>query len=276
MDSAGSYNPYLDDHRGDTDYGETEECSNICLQSDRGSNYEEEVPMEVEEYPHRDLPSHGDAKSSESKEPPAPKALSRARRPGASRLTQVASREAPLSDTPPSEAKSSRAYAPTPKPRAGKKAAEPEPGQSLLPRLARDTSCQAGQSSSQPTTGGLVGGPSPFPGLVNRVRPCVFHRLGPCPSPATLLTLARSKLSGPPPSPFGVGLRAAARQAGMPGVAPLRGALSREQKRLPDLNREKSIVGMGGVLHNPPGLGLAPLVIDGLQVRKFRVSDALC
>ncbi|KAK1802864.1 hypothetical protein P4O66_021403 [Electrophorus voltai] len=40
--------------------------------------------------------------------------------------------------------------------------------------------------------------------------------------------------------------------------------------------REESIVGMGGVLHNPPGLGLAPLVVDGVQVRKFHVSDALC
>ncbi|KAK1796498.1 hypothetical protein P4O66_009533 [Electrophorus voltai] len=81
MDSSGSYDPYLDDHRGDTDYGETEECSDICLQSDRGSDCEEEAPTEVEEYPHRDLPSHGDTKSSESKEPPAPKAPPRAHHP---------------------------------------------------------------------------------------------------------------------------------------------------------------------------------------------------
>ncbi|KAK1790616.1 hypothetical protein P4O66_014492 [Electrophorus voltai] len=73
MDSAGSYDPYLDDHMGDTDYGETEECSDICLQSESGSDCEEETPMEVE-YPHRDLPSHSDTKSSHSKEPPAPKA----------------------------------------------------------------------------------------------------------------------------------------------------------------------------------------------------------
>ncbi|KAK1796334.1 hypothetical protein P4O66_009400, partial [Electrophorus voltai] len=46
-----------------------------------------------------------------------------------------------------------------------------------------------------------------------------------------------------------------------------------ERKRLPDLNREKSLLlGMGGVLHNPPGLGLAPLVVDGLQVGKFRLG----
>ncbi|KAK1797480.1 hypothetical protein P4O66_008331 [Electrophorus voltai] len=69
MDSAGSYDPYLEDHRGDTDYRETEECSDVCLQSDSGSDCEDEAPMEVEEYTHRDLPSQGDAKSSESKEP---------------------------------------------------------------------------------------------------------------------------------------------------------------------------------------------------------------
>ncbi|KAK1784806.1 hypothetical protein P4O66_003476 [Electrophorus voltai] len=145
MDSAGFYGPYLDDHRGDTDYRETEECSDVCLQSDRGSDCEEEAPMEVEEYPHRDLPSHGDAKSSERKEPPAPP---RARRPGVSRLTRVATTEGPLSDkdTLPPEAKSSRVYAPMPKPHAGKKAAAPvpEPRQSPIPRLARDTSRQAG------------------------------------------------------------------------------------------------------------------------------------
>ncbi|KAK1792565.1 hypothetical protein P4O66_012499 [Electrophorus voltai] len=38
MDSAGSYDPYLDDHMGDKDYGETEECNDVCLQSDRGSD----------------------------------------------------------------------------------------------------------------------------------------------------------------------------------------------------------------------------------------------
>ncbi|KAK1792700.1 hypothetical protein P4O66_012627 [Electrophorus voltai] len=250
MDSAGSYDPYLDDHREDTDYGETEECHDVCLQSDRGSDCEEEAPVEVEEYPRRDLPSHGDAKSSESKDLTAPKAPPRVCRPGASRLTWVAGREALLSDkdTPPPEAKSSRAYAPMPKPRAGKKATAPvpEPGQSPLPRLARDTSRQDGQSSTQPTTGGLVGVHSPFPGLLNvggvvhvpvpdtvsvpitlnvpvslfpfvsvpmPVSVCVpvsVIVLVPVLLPATLLALARGRLSGPPTSPFGVGLGAAA------------------------------------------------------------------
>ncbi|KAK1787356.1 hypothetical protein P4O66_002851 [Electrophorus voltai] len=49
-------------------------------------------------------------------------------------------------DTPPPEARSSRGYAPMPKPRTGKKAVAPVPeqGQSPLPRLARDTFRQAG------------------------------------------------------------------------------------------------------------------------------------
>ncbi|KAK1804837.1 hypothetical protein P4O66_003674 [Electrophorus voltai] len=198
MDSAESYDPCLDVHRGYMDYGETEECSDVCLWSERGSNHEEDAPMEVEEDPHRGLPSHSDDKSSQSKEPLAPKALPRARHPGASRLMQLASREAALldEDTPPLKAKSPRVHAPTPKPCEGKKAAAkvpapepgdtagsrpdthaPKPGQSLLPKLARDTPRQAGRSLAQPTTGGLAGVPSPFPGHMN----CV--RLGPCPSP---------------------------------------------------------------------------------------------
>ncbi|KAK1798691.1 hypothetical protein P4O66_006977 [Electrophorus voltai] len=243
MDSPGSYDPYLDDRMGETEYGETEECSDVCLQSERDSVCEEEAPMEVEEYPHRDLPSHGDAKSSE---PPAPKAPPRARCPGASWLTQAASREALLSnmDTLPPEARSSRAYAPTPKPRIGKKAVAPETGQSPLPSLVRDTSCQAGQSLTQPTNGGLAGVPSPFPGLLNvcgvhvpvpvtvyvpitlnvpvtlflfvsvpvsvYVPVSVIVSVAVLP-PAALLALARGGLSGPPTSPFAVGLGAAAR-----------------------------------------------------------------
>ncbi|KAK1802542.1 hypothetical protein P4O66_004197 [Electrophorus voltai] len=188
MGSAGSYDPCLDVHRGYTDYRVTEECSNVYLWSERGSDCEEEAPMEVEEDPQRNLPSHSDAKSSQSKEPPAPKAPPRARHPGASRLTQLASREVVSSDedTPPLNAKSPRVYAPTLKPREGKKAAAPvpapepgdtagvrpdthapKPGQSLLPKLARDTPHQAGRSPAQPMTGGLAGVPSPFPGLVN-------------------------------------------------------------------------------------------------------------
>ncbi|KAK1804735.1 hypothetical protein P4O66_003587 [Electrophorus voltai] len=133
MDSAGSYDPCLDVDRGYTDYGETEECSDICLWSERGSNREEESPMEVEEDPHRHLPSHDDAKSSQSKEPPLPKAPPRARCPGASRLNWLASREASSSHehTPPLKAKSPRVHAPMPKPREGKKAEAPVPAPEL-------------------------------------------------------------------------------------------------------------------------------------------------
>ncbi|KAK1806275.1 hypothetical protein P4O66_000146 [Electrophorus voltai] len=55
-------------------------------------------------------------------------------------------------DTPLPEARSSRVYAPTPKPLTGKKAAAlvPEPGQSPLLRLARDTSHQDGQTTYIP------------------------------------------------------------------------------------------------------------------------------
>ncbi|KAK1787403.1 hypothetical protein P4O66_002727 [Electrophorus voltai] len=147
--------------------------------------------MEVEEDPHRDLPSHSDAKSSENDEPPAPKSpsksLPRAHRPGASRLPRVGSRETSSSeDTTPPKAKSPREHVPMPKPHGGKRAAAPvpapEPGntagvlpsvhalkpeQSPLPKLARDNPCQAGWSPTQLTTGGLAGVPSPFPGLFN-------------------------------------------------------------------------------------------------------------
>ncbi|KAK1791963.1 hypothetical protein P4O66_013935 [Electrophorus voltai] len=36
---------------------------------------------------------------------------------------------------------------------------------------------------------------------------------------------------------------------------------------------KEPIVGMGGVLHNPPGLGLAPLVVDGLQLA-VKITEA--
>ncbi|KAK1792564.1 hypothetical protein P4O66_012498 [Electrophorus voltai] len=132
----------------------------------------------------------------------------------------------------------------TPKPCAVKKAAAPvpEPGQSPLPRLVRDTSRQAGQSLTQPSTGGLAGVPSPFPGLLNvcgvvhvsvpialNVRVTLFPFVSvpipisvcvlvsvivlfPVLPPTTLLVLACGGLSGPSMSPFGVGLRAAAHQ----------------------------------------------------------------
>ncbi|KAK1796216.1 hypothetical protein P4O66_009287 [Electrophorus voltai] len=137
MDSARSYDPCLDVHRGYTDYGETEECSDVCLWSERGSNHEEEAPIEVEEDPHRDVSSHGEAKSSQSNEPPAPKEPPRARRSACEQAN---------------------------------------------PSLRAGSVCV----------------------------PVSVIILVPVLPPATLFALARGRLSGPP-SPFGVGLRAAAR-----------------------------------------------------------------
>ncbi|KAK1800583.1 hypothetical protein P4O66_005790 [Electrophorus voltai] len=190
VDSAGSYDPCLDDYGGYADYGEKGECSDVSVWSDMGSDREEDTPMEVEEDPHRDLPSHSDAKSSENDEPPAPKAPPkappRAYRPGASKLPRVASRESSSSeaDTPPSKVKSPRAHVPTPKPRGGKKAAAPvpvqepgntagalpnahapKPGQPPLPKPVKNSPPQAGRFLTQSMSWGLAGVPSPSSGL---------------------------------------------------------------------------------------------------------------
>ncbi|KAK1792930.1 hypothetical protein P4O66_001658 [Electrophorus voltai] len=133
VDSAGCYDPYREDYKGYAGYGERGECSDVSLRSDMGSDTEGDTPMEVEEDPHRDLPSHSDANSSSIDEPPAPKpppkAPPRVRRPGASKLSWVASREAASSeeDTLLPMVKGPTAHASTPKPRGGKKAVTPVP-----------------------------------------------------------------------------------------------------------------------------------------------------
>ncbi|KAK1799539.1 hypothetical protein P4O66_000421 [Electrophorus voltai] len=48
VDSAGSYNPYMDYPEGYTDCGERGEYSDVSLRSDLGSDYVEDPPMEVE------------------------------------------------------------------------------------------------------------------------------------------------------------------------------------------------------------------------------------
>ncbi|KAK1789813.1 hypothetical protein P4O66_015688, partial [Electrophorus voltai] len=191
VDSAGCYSPYLEDYRGYAGYEEKGECSDVSLQSDMGSVREGNIPMKVEEDPHRDLPSHSDAKGSGNDEPSVPKAPPKAL-PGvrclrASSLPWVASREVSSEeDTPLPKVKGPRAHAPMPKPRGGKKAATPLPalepgntagavpnahapksGQPSLPKMAKDSPPQAGQSPNQPMTCGLAGVPSPFPGLFN-------------------------------------------------------------------------------------------------------------
>ncbi|KAK1792434.1 hypothetical protein P4O66_012381 [Electrophorus voltai] len=153
MGSAGSYDPCLDNHY--TDYGETGECSNVSLRSDMGYYREEDTPMDVEKDPHRDLPSHSDAKSSENDEPPAPKAPPkappRACHHRASKLPRVASRKALLSekDTPPPKAKSPRAHMPMPKSRGGNKAAAPVPALERATQLVRFPTCMRQNQDSR-------------------------------------------------------------------------------------------------------------------------------
>ncbi|KAK1796149.1 hypothetical protein P4O66_009233, partial [Electrophorus voltai] len=201
VDSTGSYDPYLEEYKG---YVECGEYSDVSLRSDRGSVREEDPAMEVEEVPHGDLPSQSDITGSENDEPPAPKALPRARRPGASELPRVTWKEvlSPEEDTPPPKAKSPRVHAPMPKPRRGKKAAAPVPApeaddisgalpeahapkaeQPPLPKTAKDNPPEAGRSPTQPMTGGLAGGlPSSFSGLEHTIL-CSANGSS-CPSPA--------------------------------------------------------------------------------------------
>ncbi|KAK1800391.1 hypothetical protein P4O66_005622, partial [Electrophorus voltai] len=126
--------------------------------ADMGSDREEDTPMEMEEDPHGDLPSHSDAKGSENEEPPAPKALPRAPpracRPRSNKLPQVVSREASSSeeDTPPPKAKGPRAHTATPKPSGGKKAAAPVP----VPELGNTVGVLPHAHAPKP-------GPSPLP-----------------------------------------------------------------------------------------------------------------
>ncbi|KAK1785895.1 hypothetical protein P4O66_003128 [Electrophorus voltai] len=106
MDSAGSYDPCLDDQWGYTDYGETGECSDVYLQSDMGSNREEDLSMEVEEVPQRNPSSLTKVMDSEGDEPPAPKALLRARRsrrraPPPNDVTSYEGDEPPAPKAPP-------------------------------------------------------------------------------------------------------------------------------------------------------------------------------
>ncbi|KAK1788791.1 hypothetical protein P4O66_002601 [Electrophorus voltai] len=104
MDSTGSYDPCMDYSEGYTGY---EAIGEVSLRPDRKSDREGDTPMEVEEDPHRDLPSNSDANSPGNDEPPLPKvppkAPPRAHRLGVSKLPWVASREAASSeeDTPP-------------------------------------------------------------------------------------------------------------------------------------------------------------------------------
>ncbi|KAK1788417.1 hypothetical protein P4O66_016849, partial [Electrophorus voltai] len=135
MDSAGSYDPYMDFYKGYADYGDNGECSDVSLWSDLGFDYGEEPPMEVEEVLCGDSPNVSDVESAdyESDEPPAlkipPKALPRRCRSGASKLSRVAQSEVTAfeEESPFTRPYSPRTRAPVPKPRRGKEEATPVP-----------------------------------------------------------------------------------------------------------------------------------------------------
>ncbi|KAK1802129.1 hypothetical protein P4O66_021757 [Electrophorus voltai] len=81
VDSAGSYNPYMDYSEGYAEYGERGEYSDVTLWFDLGSDYGKDPPMEVAEVLHGDSLADSDIHSvvSRNDEPPAcmtpPKAL---------------------------------------------------------------------------------------------------------------------------------------------------------------------------------------------------------
>ncbi|KAK1795975.1 hypothetical protein P4O66_009076, partial [Electrophorus voltai] len=184
MDSAGSYDPYLDNPMGDTDYGETEECSDVCLQSESGSDCEEESPMDVE-HPHGDLPSHGHAKSSHSKEPPGHATQVRAGEQG-----RLAGRHCCQIWT----------------------LHRLRPGALERMRLRRSLVQAKRQPHQYQNRDGrrYLGWRGTLPARMCVRVPVSVIVLVPVLPPATLFVLARGGLSGPSISPFGVGLRAAA------------------------------------------------------------------
>ncbi|KAK1804780.1 hypothetical protein P4O66_003628 [Electrophorus voltai] len=83
VDSAGSYNHFMDFHEGYADYGEYRECSDVSLLSEVGFDYGEDPSMEVEEVLCGDPPNSSDMAAADfkSEEAPArqipPKALPR-------------------------------------------------------------------------------------------------------------------------------------------------------------------------------------------------------
>ncbi|KAK1794308.1 hypothetical protein P4O66_011197 [Electrophorus voltai] len=200
--------------------------------------------MEVEEVPHRVLPSPSDATGSKKDEPPAPKAPPRAppraRHPEASKLPWVTCREASPTeeDTPPPKVKSPRAHAPTPKPRRGKKGSSTSAftgkvqyswcaSRRTYAKTRTAAATQAGEGQSSP--GWSVSNPADdwgtgwgsFSLFQTVYQPYVWCCalciavsvvvLVPVLPPAVLLALPHGRLSSPLALPFGVGLGAAAR-----------------------------------------------------------------
>ncbi|KAK1785635.1 hypothetical protein P4O66_018270, partial [Electrophorus voltai] len=72
VDSAVSYDPYMDYYEGYADCGEKGEYSDVSLRSDLGSDYVEDPPMVIEEVLYGDSLVDSDVQSvvSRNKEPP--------------------------------------------------------------------------------------------------------------------------------------------------------------------------------------------------------------
>ncbi|KAK1806104.1 hypothetical protein P4O66_012815 [Electrophorus voltai] len=72
VDSAGSYDPYMDYYKGYADYGDYGECRAISLRLDLGFDYVEDPSMEVEEVLYGDPPNFSDVESVDSTPVPEP------------------------------------------------------------------------------------------------------------------------------------------------------------------------------------------------------------
>ncbi|KAK1804526.1 hypothetical protein P4O66_020534 [Electrophorus voltai] len=191
VDSAGSYDPYMDYCEGYADYGGNRECSDVSLRSDLRFDYVEDPSMEMDEVLYGDPSNVIDADSADSRsdEPPArkrpPKAPPRRCCSGASKPFRAAQREVTSfkEETPSNRAHSPGTHAPVPKPRRGKDevslvltpktgkvtGAPPEMGvrKSPPPKSARGDPPQAGGTPTQPTTRGQARAPAGFSGLFN-------------------------------------------------------------------------------------------------------------
>ncbi|KAK1785815.1 hypothetical protein P4O66_003192 [Electrophorus voltai] len=100
VDSAGSYDPYMELYEGSVDYGDNRECSVISLRSNLGFNYWEDPSMDEEGVLYGDPPNISDVDSADYKsdKPLAlkipPKAPCRRCHSRASKPSRVAQREA--------------------------------------------------------------------------------------------------------------------------------------------------------------------------------------
>ncbi|KAK1795100.1 hypothetical protein P4O66_010283 [Electrophorus voltai] len=182
--------PYMDFYEGYTDYGGNGECD-ISLRSDLGFDYGEDLSMEVEEILYGDPPNISDVESAdfESDEPPALKIPPKAppRRNGQSNWCASCNGCAEVT----------------------------------APKLVKGDPPQAGGTTAHLTTMGQAGVPAGLSRLsTNPLSNFVLiHVAVICPDHVVYASACQSL--GPLASPFDIGLWAAARYAGVPGVTAL-------------------------------------------------------